>query len=71
MTPEEIRLLLGKSRQKKRISQSILADRINTQQSHISDMESGKSNPSLATLVRWAEALGYEVELRLKNDTTN
>lgn len=33
---------------------------------HISQLEKGKRTPSLPTLTRWADALGYELTLRAK-----
>ncbi|MGE5839816.1 MAG: helix-turn-helix domain-containing protein [Deltaproteobacteria bacterium] len=49
------------------MSQAEIAERMGTTQSAIARLESGrgKHSPSLATLRRYARALGYRVDLRL------
>lgn len=49
------------------ITQAEVAERIGTTQSAIARLESGrgKPSPSLATLQKYAHALGYRLELRL------
>jgi transcriptional regulator with XRE-family HTH domain len=49
------------------ITQAEIAQRIGTTQSAIARLESGrgKHSPSLATLQKYAQALGYRVELKL------
>lgn len=53
------------------ITQSEVAERIGTTQSAIARLESGrgKHSPSLATLQKYARALGCSLELRLVNET--
>ena len=52
------------------ITQAEVAERIGTTQSAIARMESwsGKHSPSLATLQKYAHALGCRLELRLVNE---
>jgi transcriptional regulator with XRE-family HTH domain len=52
------------------ITQAEVAERIGTTQSAVARLESGrgKHSPSLATLQRYAHALGYRLELRLINE---
>ena len=49
------------------MSQAEIADRMGTTQSAVARLESGrgKHSPSLATLRKYARALGYRVDLRL------
>ncbi|MEK6743072.1 MAG: helix-turn-helix transcriptional regulator [Nitrospirota bacterium] len=53
------------------ITQAEVADRIGTTQSAIARLESGggKHSPSLATLQKYARALGCRLELRLINES--
>jgi len=55
------------------ITQAEVAERIGTTQSAIARLESGrgKHSPSLATLHKYAHALGCRLELRLVNETTS
>lgn len=52
------------------ITQAEVAERIGTTQSAVARLESGsgKHSPSLATLQKYAHALGYRLELRLINE---
>ena len=56
-----------KARSERGLTQAELAERIGTTQSAVARMESGrgKHSPSLATLSRYAEALGCRLEIRL------
>lgn len=47
------------------LSQAELAERMGTSQSAIARLESGQTLPSTKTLLRFAEATGSKVELRL------
>ena len=47
------------------LSQAELAERMGTSQSTIARLESGQTLPSTKTLIRFAEATGSKVELRL------
>ncbi len=53
------------------VSQAEIAERMGTTQSAVARLESGrgKHSPSLATLRKYARALGYRVHLRLIKET--
>ena len=55
------------------MSQAEIADRMGTTQSAVARLESGrgKHSPSLATLRKYARALGYRVDLRLVKENEN
>lgn len=55
------------------MSQTEIADRMGTTQSAVARLESGrgKHSPSLATLRKYARALGYRVDLRLVREKEN
>ena len=61
----EIATELIRARVRAGLSQSELAARMGTSQSAIARLESGQSLPSTKTLLRFAEATGSEVELKL------
>lgn len=52
------------ARMRKQLTQQKLADKLNTTQSVISRLESGRGNPSVAFLQRLAEATGTRLEIR-------
>jgi transcriptional regulator with XRE-family HTH domain len=54
------------------LTQAEVAERIGTTQSAVARMESGKGkhSPSIATLTRYAEALGHRLEIRLIRATS-
>ena len=56
-----------KARAEAGVTQAELAERIRTTQSAVARMESptGKHSPSIATLKRYATALGYRLQVRL------
>ena len=56
---------LIRARARAGLSQSELAERMGTSQSAIARLESGQTLPSTKTLLRFAEATGSKVELRL------
>jgi transcriptional regulator with XRE-family HTH domain len=58
---------LLKARMQQGLTQAQVAERIGTTQSAVARMESGKGkhSPSIATLSRYAEALGCRLEIRL------
>ena len=66
---EEFELLdeILKARAAAGFTQAELAERIGTTQSAVARMESaiGKHSPSIATLKRYASALGYRLQVRL------
>ena len=61
----EIAAELLRARTRTGLSQAELAARMGTSQSAIARMESGEALPSTKTLLRFAEATGSKVELRL------
>lgn len=46
------------------LTQAQLADRMQTQKSNISRLETGNSNPSWSTLTKYAQACGFELTLK-------
>lgn len=54
-----------KARQELRITQAELAQRVGTQKSNISRLESGNYNPSLDFLIRISDALGKNLIVQL------
>jgi predicted transcriptional regulator len=56
---------LIRARARAGLSQVELAERMGTSQSAIARLESGRTLPSAKTLLRFAEATGSKVELRL------
>jgi len=55
------------------VTQAEVAERIGTTQSAVARLESGrgKHSPSIATLEKYARALGCRLELRLVNETVS
>jgi len=56
---------LIRARARAGLSQTELAERMGTSQSAIARIESGRTLPSAKTLIRFAEATGSKIELRL------
>ncbi|MDX9861628.1 MAG: helix-turn-helix transcriptional regulator [Rhodospirillales bacterium] len=66
LAPEfEIAAELVKARQRAGLSQEEVAFRMGTTQSVIARLESGRSLPSTKTLIRFAEATGTKVRVKL------
>jgi ribosome-binding protein aMBF1 (putative translation factor) len=66
LAPEfEIATELIRARLRAGLSQAQLAARMKTSQSAIARLESGKTLPSAKTLLRFAEATGSRIQLRL------
>lgn len=63
--PRIVRQLVDQ-RQKRGFTQMHIAQRMNTRQSSISELESGRVNPTIDTVIKYAEALGLEVVLTFK-----
>jgi DNA-binding XRE family transcriptional regulator len=61
----EIAIELIKARLRAKLSQAELAARMGTSQSTVARLESGQVLPSTKTLLRYAEATGCKVEVRL------
>ncbi len=61
-----------KARSSAGITQAQVAERIGTTQSAIARLESGrgKHSPSIATLQKYAQAIGYRLEVRLVHGTS-
>lgn len=53
-------------RQRAGLSQTEVAARMGTSQSAVARLEAGTSDVRLSTLLRYAEAIGHEIELRLE-----
>ena len=56
---------LIRARARSGLSQTELAERMGTSQSAIARIESGRTLPSAKTLIRFAEATGSKIQLRL------
>ena len=57
--PREIRIERG-------WTQNFVAELIETSGAAIADWEAGRHEPKVSSLEKWANALGYEIELMLK-----
>ena len=64
-TEFEIAMELIKARARAGLSQAELAARMQTSQSAIARLESGQRLPSTKTLLRFAEATGSKIQVRL------
>jgi transcriptional regulator with XRE-family HTH domain len=58
-----------KARAASGLTQSQVAERVGTTQSAIARLESGSGKPSVGTLQRYANALGYRVEIKFVKTT--
>ena len=65
-------MLLGdnirKARKEKGWSQRVLAERVDSDASYINRIETGKLNPSIAALIRIADALERIIDQLVKNE---
>lgn len=62
-----ISITLYNFRQEAGLTQRQIAERANTRQSRISEIENDRlDDMKLSTLVRWAEAYGYDVEITFR-----
>lgn len=57
---------LKNARKAQDVTQEVLAERVGTKKSNISRFESGKYNPSLDFLVKVADSLGKQVQIKIK-----
>lgn len=61
---------MKKSREQAHLTQEEIADKLHTQKSVIARLEAaggrGNHSPSLKTLVKYANAIGYQLEIKLK-----
>lgn len=65
-TREEVAQQLREVRKSQGMTQESLADRVGTQKSNISRLESGRYNPSLDFLVKVAGGLGKQIQVKVK-----
>ncbi len=54
-------------RRSQKVSQDAVGFALGIQQAVISEWESGDHNPQLHSLSKWADTLGYDVVLKLKD----
>lgn len=54
-------------REKSGLTQDQIAEKMGTKSPNISRLESGRSNPSLKTLVNYAKACGFKLNLSFKH----
>jgi len=54
-----------KCRKERKITQAVLADALNTKRPNITRFENGRYNPTLDFLVKVAEGMGMELEIKL------
>lgn len=67
LTPRyEVVEQLKAARKAQDITQETLAVRVGTKKSNISRFESGRYNPSLDFLVKVAESLGKQIQIKIK-----
>lgn len=67
----QIALLMRKAREKEKLSQEDLAERMQTTRSAVSRLESsgiGRHSPSIETILKYAHALGYKVNIIFRKD---
>ena len=57
---------LKDARKAQDITQEVLAERVGTKKSNISRLESGKYNPSLDFLIKVADSLGKQVQIKVQ-----
>lgn len=57
---------LKEIRKEQGMTQACLAELVGTKKSNISRLESGRYNPSLDFLVRVADGLGKEIQMKVK-----
>lgn len=59
----DLRTLLKEIREEQGLSRSAVAERLEVNSTNIRDWEEGLTNPRLDTVIAWATALGYELDL--------
>ena len=57
---------LKEVRKAQHVTQEVLAERVGTKKSNISRLESGNYNPSLDFLIRVADSLGKQIQIRIR-----
>lgn len=61
--PDPLVTRLHYTRVSKRLGQATLAARMKSSQARLSETERGMRDPTLSLLRRWANALGYDIQL--------
>ena len=57
---------LKSARKAQNVTQEVLAERVGTRKSNISRFESGRYNPSLDFLIKVADSLGKQIQIRIR-----
>ena len=67
LTPRyEVVEQLKSARKAQNVTQEVLAERVGTRKSNISRFESGRYNPSLDFLIKVADSLGTQIQIRIR-----
>lgn len=67
LTPRyEVVKQLKSARKAQNVTQEVLAERVGTKKSNISRFESGRYNPSLDFLIKVADSLGKQIQIRIR-----
>lgn len=67
LTPRyEVVEQLKSARKAQNVTQEVLAERVSTKKSNISRFESGRYNPSLDFLIKVADSLGKQIQIRIR-----
>ncbi len=67
LTPRyEVVEQLKNARKAQNVTQEVLAERVGTRKSNISRFESGRYNPSLDFLIKVADSLGKQIQIRIR-----
>lgn len=67
LTPRyEVVEQLKRARKAQNVTQEVLAERVGTRKSNISRFESGRYNPSLDFLIKVADSLGKQIQIRIR-----
>lgn len=67
LTPRyEVVEQLKSARKAQNVTQEVLAERVDTKKSNISRFESGRYNPSLDFLIKVADSLGKQIQIRIR-----
>ena len=67
LTPRyEVVEQLMSARKAQNVTQEVLAERVGTKKSNISRFESGRYNPSLDFLIKVADSLGKQIQIRIR-----
>jgi transcriptional regulator with XRE-family HTH domain len=60
---EDVGVIIWQFRQDRKMTQREAAALAKSTQARLSDIEAGKTDMKLSNLVRWAKALGYDLQL--------